>query len=703
MLSFSEGLSRSGSGKGKATFGDFEIVKVLDKASPQLLLDAASGQRIKSGMLELVRPDGQVFMDWKLTDLLVTGVEEKGGGSDQQVPMEHISLTFSKIEWDYTPFTEGRAGETVRAGWDVKTSKAFTPSIPTGLVLAASEGPSSFGSQAGLAAVASQSFVAYLKLEGLQGESQDAAHQGWIEVLSFSEGLSRSGSGKGKATFGDFEIVKVLDKASPQLLLDAASGQRIKSGMLELVRPDGQVFMDWKLTDLLVTGVEEKGGGSDQQVPMEHISLTFSKIEWDYTPFTEGRAGETVRAGWDVKTSKAFTPSIPTGSVLAASEGPSSSGSQEGLAAVASQSFVAYLKLEGLQGESQDAAHQGWIEVLSFSEGLSRSSSGKGKATFGDFQIVKVLDTASPKLLLDAASGQRIKSAVLELVGPDGNVFMDWKLTDLLVTGVKENGDVLPTEQISLTFSKIEWDYTPFTEGRAGETVRSGWDLKTSKAFTPSLPTGLVLAASEGPSSSGSQEGLAAAAAQSFLAYLKLEGLEGESQDVGHEGWIEVLSYSQGVSRSSSGKGKATFGDFEIVKVLDKSSPMLLLDAASGKHIPSGVLELVREDGQVFMDWKLTDLLVTGVQEGGSDTGIAEEQISLTFSKIEWDYTPFTEGRAGETVRSGWDLKKNRASAAAFWSMAMAQSDGAVPDTRARAALFSHATAGWLVPVPSLT
>jgi type VI protein secretion system component Hcp len=32
-----------------------------------------------------------------------------------------------------------------------------------------------------------------------------------------------------------------------------------------------------------------------------------------------------------------------------------------------------------------------------------------------------------------------------------------------------------------------------------------------------------------------------------FDAFLKIEGTLGESQDPGHKGWIQILSFSQGI------------------------------------------------------------------------------------------------------------------------------------------------------------
>ena len=641
VLGFSQGASAAGTGTGggKVSFSDFQIVKVLDKSSPVLFQDAASGKVITSGTLELVRPDGQVFMDYKLSNVLVTGVQDVGSGADGTTD-EQVSLRFSKIEWDYTPYdVTGQAGRTVTGAWDLKTNQTGSGSTAPAVDVGNASG---------------QAFVAYLKLDGVTGESQDVNHSGWIEVLAYSFGVSPastatgSGGSGGKASFSDFRIIKVLDKSSPVLFQDAASGKVITSGTLELVRPDGQVFMDYKLSNVLVTGVQDLGSGANGTTD-EQVSLRFSKIEWDYTPDdVTGLAGGTVTGVWDLKTNQ-----TGSGSTAPAVDVGDASG----------QAFVAYLKLDGVTGESQDVNHSGWIEVLAYSFGVSPASTATGsggsggKASFSDFRIIKVLDKSSPVLFQDAASGKVITSGTLELVRPDGQVFMDYKLSNVFVTGVQDLGsgaNGTTDEQVSLRFSKIEWDYTPEdVTGLAGGTVTGVWDLKTNQTGSGSTAPAVDVGNASG---------------QAFVAYLKLDGVTGESQDVNHSGWIEVLAYSFGISPASTATGsggsggKASFSDFQIVKVLDKSSPVLFQDAASGKVITSGTLELVRPDGQVFMDYKLSNVFVTGVQDLGSGAnGTADEQVSLRFSKIEWDYTSYdVTGQAGGTVTGAWDLKTNQ-------------------------------------------
>jgi type VI secretion system secreted protein Hcp len=89
-------------------------------------------------------------------------------------------------------------------------------------------------------------------------------------------------------------------------------------------------------------------------------------------------------------------------------------------------------------------------------------------------------------------------------------------------------------------------------------------------------------------------------------AFIKIEGIEGESRDDGHEKWIDVLSFSWGMSRSaeaststgSGGAEKAVPGDITITKAIDRASPNLADFRTKGKIITSMIVDTVRKDGK---------------------------------------------------------------------------------------------------------
>lgn len=155
-----------------------------------------------------------------------------------------------------------------------------------------------------------------------------------------------------------------------------------------------------------------------------------------------------------------------------------------------------FLKIDGIEGESTDAKHKGEIDVLSWSWGAAQGGThasggggGAGKVSMSDFTFVMTVNKATPKLMLACADGEHLKKAVLicRKAGKEQQEYLKVTLSDLLVssyqTGGNQHGELLPTDQISLNFAKIEFDYKEQKpDGTLGGSVKTGWDLKSNKA-----------------------------------------------------------------------------------------------------------------------------------------------------------------------------------------------------------------------------
>jgi type VI secretion system secreted protein Hcp len=151
-----------------------------------------------------------------------------------------------------------------------------------------------------------------------------------------------------------------------------------------------------------------------------------------------------------------------------------------------------FLKIDGIEGESTDDKHAKEIEVDSFSFGESQTGTfssggggGAGKVAMQDFHFTTRVSKASPKLFLACASGEHIKSAVLvcRRAGKNQQEYMKVTLSDVLVSsyqvGGAAAGDLIPTEQVSMNFAKIEIEYKPQkSDGTLDAAAKAGWDLK---------------------------------------------------------------------------------------------------------------------------------------------------------------------------------------------------------------------------------
>ena len=143
-----------------------------------------------------------------------------------------------------------------------------------------------------------------------------------------------------------------------------------------------------------------------------------------------------------------------------------------------------FLKLDGIKGESTDDKHKGEIDIESWSWGETNSSSGHGgggsgvgKVAVQDLHFVHKLDKATPQLWQLCANGGHIGKGTLvcRKAGKDPLEYLKIDLEQIYVTSVStggHSGDALPTEQVSLNFSKFHLKYYPQKPDGSGDTAQ---------------------------------------------------------------------------------------------------------------------------------------------------------------------------------------------------------------------------------------
>ena len=153
----------------------------------------------------------------------------------------------------------------------------------------------------------------FAKIGDIKGESFDDKHKGEIEVLSWSWGVTQSGTmahggggGEGKANFNDFNFTHHIDKASPVLMKACATGEHIKDATIT-VRKAGkgqQEFLIIKMADVIITGVAPSGAG-DGAATAEHVAMQFAKVDLEYKPQKQdGSLDAGVHFKYDIKGNK---------------------------------------------------------------------------------------------------------------------------------------------------------------------------------------------------------------------------------------------------------------------------------------------------------------------------------------------------------------------------------------------------------------
>jgi type VI secretion system secreted protein Hcp len=131
------------------------------------------------------------------------------------------------------------------------------------------------------------------------------------------------------------------------------------------------------------------------------------------------------------------------------------------------------IKLGTFDGEHIETGFDKWTEVLAWSWGLSNSGSaqqaggaGTGKANVQDLSFTKYVDATSHNLIKASASGAHIDSVKLVVRKAGGKAKVDYikiELTKVLISSVStggSGGEDRLTENVSLNFGKIKFDYT---------------------------------------------------------------------------------------------------------------------------------------------------------------------------------------------------------------------------------------------------
>jgi type VI secretion system Hcp family effector len=146
----------------------------------------------------------------------------------------------------------------------------------------------------------------FVKIPGIDGESADANHDKWIDVLSIDSEIitpvTAPGSPTARAQHGDIKIIKRVDKASPLLLGAGSTGQTVSDVVIDVTgtgtdRHPGPYFQ-YRLREAIVTSFS---ASQESDFPIEIISMNYSRVDWMYQEFKDdGSKGLTVEAWWDV-------------------------------------------------------------------------------------------------------------------------------------------------------------------------------------------------------------------------------------------------------------------------------------------------------------------------------------------------------------------------------------------------------------------
>ena len=167
---------------------------------------------------------------------------------------------------------------------------------------------------------------------------------------------------------------------------------------------------------------------------------------------------------------------------------------------------------------------------------------------------------------------------------------------------------------------------------------------------------------------------------QLFFVNMSAAGITGESQKVGHQGWVEAESWHFQMNQTADlalgqagGTGTAAFGSFGFTRSKDKSSPKFFEYCSTGSHIKTIVFEAERQGTQqagtaganpssVYFRVTMNDVVISGrdISQSEKDRGL--ESLEFAFAEVEVGYAlVMTDGTTKSMTVKKYNAKMNRA------------------------------------------
>jgi type VI secretion system secreted protein Hcp len=153
-----------------------------------------------------------------------------------------------------------------------------------------------------------------------------------------------------------------------------------------------------------------------------------------------------------------------------------------------------YMQYGSIPGSVTTQGFEKWIELTSFQWGVGRGigtaargslSREASEPSLSEVVVTKVMDVSAPKLFLDAVAGELNTTVVVKFTTTTKNTvvtFLSYELTNTGLSGysISSGGD-LPSESMTLNFTKMTETFTGMDPGVSGNPETVGYDLSMMK------------------------------------------------------------------------------------------------------------------------------------------------------------------------------------------------------------------------------
>src|SRR5689334_20442921 len=155
----------------------------------------------------------------------------------------------------------------------------------------------------------------YMKYGDIKGPVMTDGFKDWIELESFHWGSSRhigtaargsTSREHSEPTLSEVTVTKRTDVASPKLMLDAVAGKldsKVEIKFTTTTKGKVETFLTYKMEN---TGISNYSLSSGGDMPVESLSLNFTKITKTFTGHDPGIGGSPETVGYDLTQMKAL-------------------------------------------------------------------------------------------------------------------------------------------------------------------------------------------------------------------------------------------------------------------------------------------------------------------------------------------------------------------------------------------------------------
>lgn len=146
----------------------------------------------------------------------------------------------------------------------------------------------------------------------IKGDCTVASHENWITCDSLQFGVGRaitsSGGGQDRETsnpsFSEITVTKSMDKASTELMMQAACGKSLGKAEIHFIQTGGtdakgQTYLTVELGEAIISSYSMSSGGDR---PSETVSINYTTYQQQYNVFKDGKQAETgEKKGWNLE------------------------------------------------------------------------------------------------------------------------------------------------------------------------------------------------------------------------------------------------------------------------------------------------------------------------------------------------------------------------------------------------------------------